>query len=136
MTRLSLKNTLLVMNLFILVLCTTSFVTAFEKEVFQPPSLEGYVLDNAAYLDKDKIIDGIHETLGEVFKNSEGKVIVRLSTDRKTWAWGIFGNPSDRTDIINNYVIRDSNGDGIFDEKYPANEQFFLPDWVKGKMKK
>ena len=104
---------------------------AYEEGVYQPPSLEGYHFDKAKKFDKDWPEDGIKETLVERFLNSKGQGILKYTTKGKTWAWGIMGNPSDRNDTTNNFLIRDSDGDGSYDEKYLGNEGFSLPDYLK-----
>lgn len=111
------------------------FSYAMEKGEYAVPSLNGYTLDHTKQLDKDEIMDGIKETTFERYKNAAGQKILKYTTNGKTWAWGILGNPSNPNDLTNNYVILDSDGDGKFDEKYLGNEDFFLPKLLKGQEK-
>jgi hypothetical protein len=48
----------------------------------------------------------------------------------------VFGNPSNREDVINNYSLVDSEGKGTLNMKYPIYEKFPFPDWLKAKTKK
>lgn len=123
----------LIVVLLIMLCILAPMPYAMEKGVFQPPSLDGYTLDRTKYSDKDTIIDGIKETKIEVFKNSSGQIIAKYTTNNKTWAWAKLMDPSDVNNIDTsiNYVIRDSDGDGKFDEMYNRTEDFYLPNWVK-----
>ena len=81
--------------------------------------------------DADKVMDGIKETTVQKYVKNRNQVILRFTTNGKTWAWSILNNYTDKTDNINNYAIRDPVGNGVFTEKYPANEYFSLPAYAK-----
>ena len=52
-----------------------------------------------------------------------------MSSKGVVWAWSLNSNNSDSA--VRNYVIRDSNCDGIFDEVYSLDEDFHVPDCAK-----
>lgn len=105
-----------------------------EKGIFKKPSLSGYKFEEQAKTDMNN--DGIEETLVEKWINQKGQIILKFTTLGKTWAWAVFGNPSNREDGINNYSLVDSEGKGTLDMKYPIYEKFPFPDWLKPKMEK
>lgn len=100
-------------------------------DVFQPPSLEGYTLEKSWTVDADRVKDGIKETTIEKFVLDKRRVVLKWTINGKTWCWSVLGNYPDKSDNVNNYAIRDAEGKGAFTEKYPANEQFYLPAWIK-----
>ena len=94
---------------------------------FKPPSLDGFNLLNQREADGDG--DGVNETLVVQYLNGTGDSIVSMTTGGRLWAWSINtrGNESGEK----NFVIRDSNCDGIFDEVYSLDDQFHVPACVK-----
>lgn len=114
----------------ILTLLSTSGL-AVETGVFQPPSLEGYKFEKSWTVDVDQAQDGIRETTIEKFVLDKRRVVLKWTCNGKTWGWSILGNYPDKSDTINNYFVRDAEGKDVFTEKIPANEQFYLPAWVK-----
>ncbi|MBM4271792.1 MAG: hypothetical protein FJ139_06540 [Deltaproteobacteria bacterium] len=120
-----------IFSLFLLILgCAVSNLYAMEKGIFQPPSLEGYTLVSTKQLDKDEVEDGVKETTSEIYKNSAGQIIGRYITKDHTWVWAV-KKTQDLNDTTQNYVIRDSTGNGTYDEKYSLTEDFFLPSYLK-----
>ncbi len=115
----------------LLMLCTPGSAHAKETGVFQPQSLEGYEFKKSWTVDADRVKDGIKETTIEKFVLDKRRVVLKWTTNGKTWCWSVLGNYPDKSDNVNNYAIRDAEGKGIFTEKYPANEQFYLPAWIK-----
>lgn len=104
---------------------------AAETGRYSPPSLDGYKLDRVKHIDKDQKRDGNAETLVEIFAK-DGKYILRYTTRGKQWAWGVIGNvEGGPDDAVNNFALRDSNGDGLYDERYVGEEEFFLPAWIR-----
>jgi hypothetical protein len=103
-----------------------------EKGIFKKPSLSGYKFEEQVKTDMDN--DGIDETLVEKWINQKGQIILKFTTKGKTWAWAVFGNPSNREDGINNYSLVDSEGRGTLNIKYPIYEKFPFPDWLKAKI--
>jgi len=114
----------------IFLLASIAPLSAMEKGVFKPPSLEGYTLVQTKQLDKDKVKDGIKETTLEIYGNAIGQYIGKYTCNGIIWEWGVKAN-NNNDDTINNYILRDSDGDGIFDERYGGNETTYVPDWVK-----
>lgn len=104
---------------------------AVETGAFQPPSLEGYKFEKSWTVDADQVEDGIRETTIEKFVLDKRRVVLKWTSNGKTWHWSVLGNYPDKSDNVNNYGIRDAEGKGVFTEKYPGNEQFYLPMWVK-----
>lgn len=102
-----------------------------EKGIFKKPSLSGYKFEKKENTDMDN--DGIHETLVEKWVNQKGQIILKFTTQGKTWAWVVLGTPSNKEDGDNNYSLVDSEGKGILDMKYPIYEKFPFPDWLKQK---
>ncbi|MBM4271802.1 MAG: hypothetical protein FJ139_06590 [Deltaproteobacteria bacterium] len=102
-----------------------------EKGVFPPPSLEGYTKSNEWDHDVDK--DGIKESHIIKYTNSAGDTILKTSTRGTDWLWlkKTQDYNSNQPDITKGYVIRDSNCDGKFDEKYSLSESFDLPACLK-----
>lgn len=105
-----------------------------EKGTFQPPDLNEYRLEAQTYVDMGN--GNMDETRSEKWINEKGQIILKFITHGKTWAWGVLGNPSDRTNDANNFSLIDSDGDGVLDEKYPIYMKFPFPDWLKDKGKK
>jgi len=53
-----------------------------------------------------------------------------MTTNGHLWAWSL-ETKGESTSGPKNYVIRDSNCDGVFDEVYSLEDKYFLPDCVK-----
>jgi hypothetical protein len=97
---------------------------------------EIYKFDQCWLRDKDD--DGVKETTLCRFLHPEdsNKRVVRYTIKDINWAWGIMENYKDRNDIVSNFLIADTDGDGKFDTKYAGNEGFSLPDWLKNGRRK
>ena len=89
-------------------------------EQFKPPSLEGYMLHDERDADGDG--DGVNETHIVQYLNTSGDSLV-------VWAWSLNTRTSETGH--NNYVMRDSNCDGVFDEVYGLDEEFHVPECMK-----
>ena len=50
-----------------------------------------------------------------------------MTTNDKLWAWSLDTKAGDDADIKKNYVIRNSNCDSVFDERYSLNAEFHVP---------
>ena len=108
----------------------TVHVQAVEKGRYAKPSLDGYVLERTKMLDKSPAPDGENETLVEIYVR-DGRYILRYLYDGREWAFGIIGNvQGGPADERNNFAVRDSDGDGLYDERYVGEEEFFLPEWL------
>ena len=104
---------------------------AFAVEVargFPAPDLEDYLLVEEGGTDGDG--DGTSETLVARYRDAAGDKIFSLTTKGRLWAWSREQHGGG-TSIERNYVLRDSNCDGNFDERYSLDERFTLPDCLK-----
>ena len=107
----------------ILVVCATS-VSAGQ---FQPPDLTGFSRHDQRQADGDG--DGIPETQIVQYLNPRGDSIVSMTTGGRLWAWSL--ETRDNGSSLHNYVIRDSDCDGVFDEVYSLDDKFHVPDCLK-----
>lgn len=98
-----------------------------QASQFTPPDLEGFNLHHERDADGDG--DGDHETRLAQYLNSNGDSLVSFSTNGRIWAWSLDTRDNDAG--TRNYVIRDSNCDGIFDEVYSLNDEFHVPDCTR-----
>lgn len=94
---------------------------------FEPPSLEGYTVHVEREADGDG--DEVNETHVKQYLNQSGDSIVSMTTRGSLWAWSMDTHDSETGD--RNYVIRDSNCDGTFDEVYSLDEDFHVPACLK-----
>ena len=95
---------------------------------FNPPGLDGYSLADEHDADGDG--DGVKETHVQQYFNSDGDSIYSMTTNGHLWAWSL-ETKGESTSGPQNYVIRDSNCDGVFDEVYSLEDKYYLPDCVK-----
>ena len=63
------------------------------------------------------------------YLNSNSDSIVSFTSNGQLWGWSL--NTRKDESGQRNYVIRDSNCDGIFDEVYGLDDEFHVPDCVK-----
>jgi len=96
-----------------------------QKGMYFPPGLPDYQLHDE--YDDDGDGDGIKETHVRRYINSKGDSAFSLTTNGTLWAWSLDTKGDDDSDIHRNYVIRDSNCDKVFDERYGLNAQFHVP---------
>lgn len=94
---------------------------------FTPPDIEGF--DRVAEYDRDGDGDGIRETHITRYRNSDGDSLVSLTTRGRLWAWSLNSNENNLP--TKNYVIRDGDCDGIYDEVYSLDDEFFLPECLE-----
>jgi hypothetical protein len=94
---------------------------------FEPPALDGFNLHNEREADGDG--DGTNETHISHYLNQNGDSLVSMSTKGVVWAWSL--DTRDNDSGVRNYVIRDSDCDGVFDEVYSLDDEFHLPDCLK-----
>jgi hypothetical protein len=102
-----------------------------EKGVFFRPDLEGFKSEDE--YDDDGDGDGIKETHVRRYIDDAGNSAFSLTTNDITWAWSLDTQGDDDSDIHKNYVVRDSNCDGVIDERYSLDAQFHVPDCVEEK---
>ena len=98
-----------------------------NAQQFDAPDMEGFNLHSERDADGDG--DGSNETRISQYLNAQGDSLVSMSSKGVVWAWSLNSNNSDSA--VRNYVIRDSNCDGIFDEVYSLDEDFHVPDCAK-----
>jgi len=101
-------------------------VPVMEKGMYFKPELNDYALHNE--YDDDGDGDGVNETHVRRYIDSQGDTAFSLTTNGKLWAWSLDAREGDDSDIHANYVIRDSNCDGVFDERYTLDAEFHVPE--------
>jgi hypothetical protein len=94
---------------------------------FKPPDMEGFSLHDERDADGDG--DGVNETHIMHYLSQSGDSIVSMTTRGRIWAWSL--DTRDEDTGTKNYVIRDSNCDGMFVEVYGLDDQFHVPDCLK-----
>ena len=99
------------------------------KSNYEPPELDGFNLHDERDADGDG--DGVNETHIKQYFNTSGDSIVSMSINGTVWAWSL--NTRNSTSGNNNFVIRDSNCDGKFNEVYGLDEEFHVPECLKKK---
>ena len=107
--------------------------SAYAKEIgnFKKPSLKGYSFQQA--WDDDWNENGIKDTTIKLYKNSRGNAISKAykKGSNQIWGWSLNTNNDNNKNILKNYVIVDTDGDGDFDTRYSLNDDVPLPSWVK-----
>jgi hypothetical protein len=98
-----------------------------EPSKFDPPKLDGFNLHDERDADGDG--DGVNETHIRQYFDTVGDSIVSMTTKERLWAWSI--NTRNNDSAVKNYVIRDSDCDGVFDEVFGLNQEFNIPDCLK-----
>ena len=96
-----------------------------EKGMYFKPELNDFAPHNE--YDDDGDGDGVNETHVRRYISSKGDTAFSMTTSDRLWAWSLDSQSGDDTDIHKNYVIRDSNCDGVFDERYSLNAEFHVP---------
>jgi hypothetical protein len=94
---------------------------------FEPPSLDGFNMH--AERDADGDGDGVNETRIRQYLNNKGDSLVSMTSKGRIWAWSL--NTNDNDSAVRNYVIRDSDCDGSFDEVYGLDDDFHVPECVR-----
>lgn len=92
---------------------------------YTPPALEGYEFEREH--DGDGNGDNVMETRIRHFLSPAGDRIFSMTTRGQLWAWSLDRQGDDDSDVGMNYVIRDSNCDGSFDERYRLEQEFHVP---------
>ncbi len=104
-------------------------IAAAQSGVHQPPDLGGFLLIGEEDADGDG--DGVNETHVIRYRNPAGDSIFSMTTNGRLWAWSLESGTEGDTDPVRNYVLRDSDCDGSFDELYGLSDEFHLPDCLK-----
>ena len=94
---------------------------------YTAPNLDGFKLHDERDADGDD--DGINETHIKHYLSQSGDSIASMTTKGRLWAWSLDTLNNDSGE--RNYVIRDSNCDGVFDEVYSLDDEFHVPDCLK-----
>jgi len=105
----------------------TQHIQAASPSSFTPPDLAGFNLHGENDADGDG--DNIDETHIKHYLNSNGDSLVSMSIKGVVWAWSL--DTRDDDSPVHNYVIRDSDCDGVFDEVYSLDDEFHIPDCMK-----
>jgi hypothetical protein len=107
-------------------------VLAFETGYFSSPDMSEFLLVSEEDGDGDGDGDGINETRIRHYRNVAGDKVFSMTTKDRLWAWSVESRASSgEVNLDRNYVIRDSDCDGLFDERYSLDEQFHVPDCLK-----
>jgi hypothetical protein len=106
-----------------------SEVLAVQTGVFAPPDLGQFLLVGQEEGDGDG--DGVKETHILRYAAISGDSVFSMTTNGRLWAWSMESPAAEAWDISRNYVIRDSDCDGAFDERYDLAAEFHLPDCLK-----
>ena len=112
----------------ILAVSLTGLLRVAHATEFTPPDLEGFNLHDERDADGDG--DGKNETQIRQYLNANGDSLASFTSNERLWAWSL--DTRDNEAGPKNYVIRDSNCDGSFDEVYGLDDEFHVPDCVKG----
>jgi hypothetical protein len=105
-------------------ICLQSPLQAAE---FKAPDMAGFIMHDEREADGDG--DGVKETQVQQYLNPQGDSAFSLTTGGRLWAWSL----DTRNDESGpkNYVIRDSDCDGVFDEVYGLSDEFHVPDCTR-----
>jgi hypothetical protein len=98
---------------------------AVTKGMYFKPDLDGFALHNES--DEDGDGDGVNETHVRRYINQQGDTAFSMTTGERLWAWSLNTKAGDDSEIRKNFVIRDSNCDGVFDERYSLDAEFRVP---------
>lgn len=102
---------------------------AMETGAFPPPDLGKYLLVDEDDGDGDG--DGVEETRILRYRDAAGDSVFSMTTKGRLWAWSLESHGGAGASPERNYVIRDSDCDGLFDERYGLDEEFHVPDCLK-----
>jgi hypothetical protein len=118
----------LALLMIVVILCVGGAMGTANATQFNPPKLDGYSLANEHDADGDG--DGVKETHVQQYYNAAGDSIYSMTTNGHLWAWSL-ETKGESTSGPQNYVIRDSDCDGVFDEVYSLEDKYYLPACVK-----
>ena len=99
-----------------------------ETGMFFRPGLNEFALHNES--DEDGDGDGVKETHVRRYINKAGDTAFSMTTGERLWAWSLDTKAGDGSNVRENYVVRDSNCDNVFDERYSLNAEFHVPACV------
>lgn len=99
-----------------------------EVGQYTAPDLAGFALRRE--VDGDGDGDGVEETHIRHYLNPAGDRIFSMTTSGKLWAWSLSLHEQ-QSGNAGHYVIRDSNCDGVFDERIDLDGEFHVPGCLK-----
>ena len=111
----------------ILIFSLAAMLGVAQAKPFTPPDLEGFNLHDEREADGDD--DGKNETTIRQYLNANGDSLVSFTSKGLVWAWSLDTRGSEIGP--DNYVIRDSDCDGVFDVVYGLDDEFHVPECVK-----
>jgi hypothetical protein len=124
------KRNLLIAALTLVLAVMGTQVHAMETGAYQAPDIGKFLLIGEEDGDGDG--DGVKETHILRYRNVAGDGVFSMTTKDRLWAWSLESHSSGgEAAPERNYVIRDSDCDGTFDERYRLDEQFHVPDCLK-----
>lgn len=124
------KGNLLIVAVALVVGAMGGQVHAVEAGTYQAPDISKFLLVSEEDGDGDG--DGVKETHILHYRNVAGDKAFSMTTKDHLWAWSVeSGASSGEVNLERNFVIRDSDCDGSFDERYSLDEQFYVPDCLK-----
>jgi hypothetical protein len=117
--------------LFVVKAGPTEVGAAREHETagYQVPDIAQFILVDEYEADGDG--DGVKETVVRRYWNTVGDRVFSMTTRGRVWAWSLESRSGDARDLSRNYVIRDSDCDGIFDERFGLDAEFHVPACLK-----
>lgn len=115
-------------NRWIVLAVLTNFLPPVMAGEFTPPDLTGFTLHDEHDADGDG--DSVNETHIRHYLTPNGDSIFSMTSNQRLWAWSLDTRGDESGE--HNYVIRDSNCDGIFDEVYGLDDQFHVPACLQG----
>lgn len=104
-------------------------VDAMEPGTYEAPDISRFIVVSEEDGDGDG--DGVKETHIRRYRDLDGDSAFSMTTGDRLWAWSLESQGSGAEDPARNFVIRDSDCDGTFDERYGLDEEFHVPDCVK-----
>ena len=121
---------MLIATLALVLVLFSNQICAVETGVYHAPDISKFISIDEK--DNDGDGDGVKETHLIYYVNGERDSIFSMTTKGRVWAWSLASHGGGgEGDLARNYVIRDSDCDGTFDERYSLAEQFYLPDCLK-----
>ena len=96
---------------------------AVDSAGFPPPSVEGFESRGIHMMDGSPAIEGA-ETAVEIFVNPVKDTIYRISLNGVTWGYGWLPGG----EAIQGHILRDSDCDGDYDEKWDPDAPFSAPE--------
>ena len=100
-------------------------IPSATRGLYFGPDLTGFAAHDEYDADGDG--DGVNETHVKRYVNEAGDTAFSMTTGERVWAWSLDTKADDGSNVRENYVVRDSNCDKVFDERYSLNAEFHVP---------